>query len=57
MLMLLSQFEDLTNNQGFWSIIQLFIKEVILSNCQMKTNKKDAKTQNKIKNMQNAKEI
>ena len=39
----------------FWSIIQLFIKEVILSNCQMKTNKKDAKTQNKIKNMQKCK--
>ena len=33
----------------------IYYKEVILSNCQIKTNKKDAKTQNKIKNMQKCK--
>lgn len=56
MLKLLSQFEDLSNSQSVTEVLfNNLHQEVILSNCQMKTNKKDAKTQNKIKNMQKCK--
>ena len=56
MLKLLSQFGDLSNSQGVTEVLfNNLHQEVILSNCQMKTIKKDAKTQNKIKNMQKCK--
>ena len=58
MLKLLSQFEDLSSSQSVTEVLfNNLQQEVILSNCQMKTNKKMQKTQNKIKNMQNAKQI
>ena len=54
--MLLLQFEDLSNSQGVTEVLFNNYKEVILSNCQIKQIKR-CKTQNKIKNMQNAKNL